>query len=550
MLCLLSAASVVAGSPGHALPDSPRADAVVGTGTPASCTETDFDTAVSTVQASGGGTITFNCGGPHTIVFSSVRTITSQVVVKGGDVITLSGGDTTRLFSVAFGARLELRNITLSNGYAASGDGGAVFNDQGVLHLEHARFLNNSTSAEGGSGGAIASTRGPVTAINSLFENNSAANGGAVYLLFGDAVGTFTDTTFKDNRTLSEFSGLGGAIRLWIGASLTVRGCDFDGNSARNGGAIHNQFANVTVRIERGTLVRRNTADAGGGLWLAGTTIIDESVIVGNRGEATGGGIYHQGGTLTIRDSTIAENETMNGAGLRLHNGFTTLTRSTLVGNSADGNGGGIFLVSSVNARLSVENSTLSGNSAFFGGGAISTHTDSGSLEIDLRHVTITDNVAHLAGRSGGLWVRPDFPAVDAVVTLTLTNTALSGNSSPTCSIAGSIATAATARYSLWSDMSCSFGTAEANHPNTQAFLGPLVDNGGPTLTHAPLEGSPLINNGTCLSGVATDQRGAQRLHGLACDIGSVEAGADFDGTIFADRFQSTPPDFLNQHAQ
>jgi hypothetical protein len=46
------------------------ADSVVGTGTPASCTEAAFDAALSTVQG-GSGTITFNCGGAATLLFTS-----------------------------------------------------------------------------------------------------------------------------------------------------------------------------------------------------------------------------------------------------------------------------------------------------------------------------------------------------------------------------------------------------------------------------------------------------------------------------------------------
>ena len=50
------------------------ANAVVGTGTPASCTEAAFDDALVTASA-GGGTITFNCGsGAHTITFSISKT--------------------------------------------------------------------------------------------------------------------------------------------------------------------------------------------------------------------------------------------------------------------------------------------------------------------------------------------------------------------------------------------------------------------------------------------------------------------------------------------
>jgi hypothetical protein len=55
------------------------------------------------------------------------------------------------------------------------------------------------------------------------------------------------------------------------------------------------------------------------------------------------------------------------------------------------------------------------------------------------------------------------------------------------------------------------------------AGLGPLADNGGPTLTHALLAGSPAIDaadDGIC---PATDQRGVTRPQGAACDVGAYE---------------------------
>ena len=75
-------------------------------------------------------------------------------------------------------------------------------------------------------------------------------------------------------------------------------------------------------------------------------------------------------------------------------------------------------------------------------------------------------------------------------------------------------------------------------------LLGPLADNGGSTLTHALLPGSPAINAilaGDCA--VATDQRGMARPSGGGCDIGAFEAqfsvrvpvtcGANADTYIF-----------------
>ena len=52
--------------------------------------------------------------------------------------------------------------------------------------------------------------------------------------------------------------------------------------------------------------------------------------------------------------------------------------------------------------------------------------------------------------------------------------------------------------------------------------LGALADNGGPTMTHALLAGSPAINAGSADDCPSDDQRGELRDDG-ACDIGAFE---------------------------
>ena len=54
--------------------------------------------------------------------------------------------------------------------------------------------------------------------------------------------------------------------------------------------------------------------------------------------------------------------------------------------------------------------------------------------------------------------------------------------------------------------------------------LGPLQDNGGPSDTHALLEGSIAINAGVNCPPPHTDQRGVPRPQGVACDAGAYEA--------------------------
>ena len=56
-------------------------------------------------------------------------------------------------------------------------------------------------------------------------------------------------------------------------------------------------------------------------------------------------------------------------------------------------------------------------------------------------------------------------------------------------------------------------------------ILGPLRNNGGPTMTHALVPGSPAIDAvpGADPECTGTDQRGTARPQGAGCDIGAFE---------------------------
>ncbi len=65
--------------------------------------------------------------------------------------------------------------------------------------------------------------------------------------------------------------------------------------------------------------------------------------------------------------------------------------------------------------------------------------------------------------------------------------------------------------------------TPETNDSFADPKLGPLANNGGPTLTMALLPGSPAIDAGNTSLAPASDQRGFRRPAGLAADIGAYE---------------------------
>ena len=101
-------------------------------------------------------------------------------------------------------------------------------------------------------------------------------------------------------------------------------------------------------------------------------------------------------------------------------------------------------------------------------------------------------------------------------------NTIIAGNTAPTGPDCNRFATSLGHNLIGTSD-GCGFTPAAGDLVNANPLLGPLQDNGGPTKTHALLEGSPAIDAGDNASCPATDQRGVARLQRAACDIGSYE---------------------------
>ena len=110
-----------------------------------------------------------------------------------------------------------------------------------------------------------------------------------------------------------------------------------------------------------------------------------------------------------------------------------------------------------------------------------------------------------------------------AGATLTLVNTivASAGDNCFYAPWGSGVVILAADHNNVLTDVTCFAGATD--QVVTDAGLGPLADNGGPTLTHALLAGSPAIDaadDGVC---PATDQRGVVRPQGMGCDVGAYE---------------------------
>jgi len=130
-----------------------------------------------------------------------------------------------------------------------------------------------------------------------------------------------------------------------------------------------------------------------------------------------------------------------------------------------------------------------------------------GGAPVSVRDTTVTDNYSSVG----------QYPGILTFGSLGITNSVVAdqATSGPNCSTG-----VVSLGFNLSSDDSCSFNQT-GDVENTSADLAPLAFNGGPTPTHKPNLGSPVIDTGSgCLP---LDQRGVSRPLGGDCDRGAVE---------------------------
>ena len=250
----------------------------------------------------------------------------------------------------------------------------------------------------------------------------------------------------------------------------------------------------------------------------------------GNNSAGNGGGIYAYA-SVSLIDSTVSGNTaTGNGGGIYGFLSTVSVENSTVNGNTASAAGGGIFGLAS---SVSLTNSTLSGNSATQDGGGISVLLEGFDLEITSS--TVTGNVSSQVG--GGIKIET-FNYGPYVSSVAIRNSILTGNSdngtAPNLFLTNyeGPPTLPIIEHSLVGDTAGSgidANSGQGNILNQPALLAALADNGGPTLTHALLAGSPAIDAGdnALAGGLLTDQRGEARVQFGTVDIGAVESGSE-----------------------
>lgn len=388
------------------------ADVVVGDGSPASCTEVAFDTAWGQLLGDLGGTLTFNCGGAHTIGFSSAKPVDDvQIVIDGGNTITLQAltsqptGQGTRLFQIFEGGFLTLQNIVLTGGRSPSGDGWGSQGGSIVLWddaedadpFEVASLtMRNSTirnSCSSAWGGAIANEGGLVQLEQTGIYGSSAPYGGAFN---GTGYETFTNVTISGNTATQA----GGGLRFWRSPRVSITGSTITDNlaSTLDGGGIDNQGAQVT--LDQSYIEHNTAARHGGGIQNQGTlTITNSSIALNTASQYHGGGINNNG-LLIVRQSTLRGNSaTAAGGALFNGNGTVTLTNNRIEGNVAGKQGGGIYVEG---GSYTIAGSSFTQNSTKDNGGGFFALNSSGVISQSLFYTNTAEDWGGGLGIEGG----------------------------------------------------------------------------------------------------------------------------------------------------
>jgi CSLREA domain-containing protein len=452
------------------------------------------------------------------------------------------------------------------------------------LTITNGRTPDGVTEDVAPAGGGIWQTGGSLTLRDVVITGNRTGNGGP---------------TRSGSPTSGGFGGFGAGI--YASGTLTMTDCVISNNTTGNGGTGSQfggsggrgagiYFAPGTLTLTRVTISGNHTGDSGGpssgnggeggGMWTGGdffpsqpTTVVlnkvtidnnstGNSLHVGSGGGGWGAGIYVYQGTMSLADSTVSNNHTGNanlssfaasggsGGGI-FNNGTLAVTRSLISGNTtgdsaggANSTGGGI----SNNATITLTNTTVSGNSTgagpSMGGGIFS------GVSATLINCTITKNVSPNGFGHGVTGHQGTYTVANTIIA----GNGPSGNGPDLKNVLFTPPTYDSLGFNLIGNAEdvSTFNVAGDQTGSTASpldpHLGPLADNGGPTLTHALLTNSTALDAGDNSLAedrtddpLETDQRGVQRI----ADSPDADAIATVD--IGAFEFLQSLEDILDQ---
>jgi hypothetical protein len=485
--------------------------------------------AILNANAGGGGELVFAPSVAGTITLSTdLPSLTANVTITGpgANLLTISGANEYRVFSTSPNTTNKLSGLTIADGWAAGYPHtfASGISNGGSLKLADCVITNCLSVASYGMGifnaGTLEMERCLVADCHDPSFFGSGSPGGGVF-----NAGTLTMTNCTISNCGSPAGGGGGGI--YNSGELLMRGS-----------AVVDCFGG-------------HEGDGGGISSSGEATLI--TCIVSNCSGTDGGGILIWHGTLWMTNCSVLDNDAFDGAGILSLAGNAVLNGCTVAGNLGGIVGGSVDNL----GAMQLYNCTVSGNTmptdpfvgnpAKYGSGIsdgfLYGHT--GPTTLLMQHCTVVSN-------SGPVQV--------------WTVNSITSDYSILSNCVGTLDSSAGHNLIMTTNGCVLTNNTTGNLYNVNPLLGPLQNNGGPTLTHAllisrahpvhsqrtldrrgfPKElqdlkkesatfvrtvnkpnkhviGSPALNAAGSADPTPTDQRGVARPQGPASDIGAFE---------------------------
>lgn len=319
----------------------------------------------------------FEVGGTGDAVISGLSLSKNRIqTLNAGNVkledVVISGSEADNGAALYAGndGDLEIVNSNFDENYASSNGGAVYAYNSGSVTISGSSFTNND-AYYGGALFTSTNVTGTITISASDFSGNSAGSAGGTAQLYSNGTSNLVinDSTFFEN-----------SAAYWAGAfyimdsivDVSIDGSTISGNSSGSGAGGAYIVNSGDLTIANSTISDNSTEGGTGALYLSSgdDATITNTVISGNSAAEGAGGIKMAGpDSLTINNSTITGNSALYGGGLSLYDGSTVINQSTIVGNTATGTsngGGGVLLYD--NVQLTLSGTIISGNSSVVSG--------------------------------------------------------------------------------------------------------------------------------------------------------------------------------------
>ncbi|GHJ15169.1 hypothetical protein [Micromonospora sp. AKA38] len=373
---------------------------------------------------------TYELGVKDRKVGGGLPEITQDVTIKGnGSTIKRDAEDTFRIFRVADGGHLTLKDLTVKGGNASgfkypggpasvapsAANGSATLPAPVAPAQPAVAGASAATAAQSATAPAqpapVAAQVAPAQATTaSVTAPAQAATAGAaqaapVAAQAATTAATGTTVSGPADEEEKRNEGDGGALLVERGGSAHLSNVKLtDNNAEHNGGAVANYGR---VWLEDSKVVNNHAQGDGGGVFNRGILKVEETKVDDNTAGGNGGGIANGSGLAGKHGADAAELKSYVPSGKHDEAGTVEIIgsdhgknggkegeNSSLSDNRAGRNGGGLF---SSGGYVTVSFTHITGNTACENGGGIYAE----NTDLDLDKVVVANN--HADGDGGGV---------------------------------------------------------------------------------------------------------------------------------------------------